>query len=102
VSVRRGEAAGNGLHRAAVGMVNARAQAAYSIKLLCCLSEEELAVFKRGRNAKVNSVPKNSDISEYHAATGLECLFGYLYLKNRTERINELFDMIINHEKDFK
>ncbi len=59
------------------------------------LTEEELAVFKRGRNAKVNSVPKNADISEYHSATGLETLFGFLYLKGERDRIDELFALIV-------
>ena len=89
-----GETATN-LHKAAVKMVNAKAQAAYAELIMDSLSEEEKAVYKRGRNTRVNSIPKNAEISDYHAATGLECLFGYLYLKNRTERINELFSLII-------
>jgi ribonuclease-3 family protein len=87
------------LHSAAVKMVNARAQAAYAELIMEGLSEEEKTVFKRGRNTRVNSVPKNAEVSDYHAATGLECLFGYLYLKNRTERINELFSLILSAKK---
>jgi ribonuclease-3 family protein len=89
-----GETAAN-LHKAAVKMVNARAQALYAHMIEDKLSEEETAVFKRGRNTKVNSIPKNADIADYHAATGLECLFGWLYLKNRAERINELFELML-------
>ena len=83
------------LHRQTVGFVKAQAQARAATILMEKLSEEEHAVFKRGRNAKVNSVPKNADLSEYHAATGLETLFGYLYLKGQRDRINELFEIIV-------
>ena len=55
------------------------------------LTDEERAVFKRGRNAKVNSVPQHADVAQYHAATGLETLFGWLYLIGRTQRLRELF-----------
>ncbi|MBO4330745.1 MAG: ribonuclease III [Oscillospiraceae bacterium] len=90
-----------GMHKAAVSMVNASAQAAFSVMLAEKLSEEEQAVFRRARNAKVHSAPKNSDIISYHYATGLEALFGWLFLKGRTERINELFGMIMeNMDKD--
>ena len=58
------------------------------------LTEEELAVYKRGRNAKVNSVPQHADVAQYHAATGLETLFGWLYLLGRTQRLRELFAVI--------
>ena len=79
------------LHRRTVAIVNAPAQARAAERLLPVLTEEETAVFKRGRNTKVNSVPHKADIGEYHAATGLEALFGWLYLLGRTQRINELY-----------
>ena len=79
------------MHRAAVAKVAAPAQAAAMRKLLPELTEEERAVYKRGRNCKVNSVPARATLEEYHAATALEALFGYLYLIGETERINELF-----------
>ena len=79
------------LHRQTVAQVNASAQAEDMKKLLPLLTEEETALYKRGRNAKVNSVPHHADIAQYHAATGLEALFGWLYLLGRTERIRELF-----------
>ena len=82
------------MHRMTVAFVRAEAQAEAAAKLLPVLTTEEASVYKRGRNAKVNSVPHNADIGQYHAATGLEALFGWLYLLGRTERINELFNRI--------
>ena len=82
------------MHRMTVAFVRAEAQAESAAKLLPVLTTEEASVYKRGRNAKVNSVPHNADIGQYHAATGLEALFGWLYLLGRTERINELFNII--------
>ena len=83
------------LHGGAVEYVSAKAQAAAAERILPELSEEEHAVFKRGRNAYANSVPRSSTHEEYHASTGLESLFGYLYLKGETQRLGELFDKII-------
>ena len=82
------------MHRMTVAFVRAEAQAEAAAKLLPVLTTEEASVYKRGRNAKVNSVPHNADIGQYHAATGLEALLGWLYLLGRTERINELFNII--------
>lgn len=90
-----GKTTSKGLHKETVSYVRAPAQAKALAKIMDKLTEEEQAVYKRGRNAKVNSVPKNADISEYHAATGLETLFGYLYLKGERDRINELFGLIV-------
>ena len=88
---KQGHSAAAKLHRLTVSYVNAPAQAAAVKKILPSLTEQELAVYKRGRNAKVNSVPQKADIAQYHAATGLEALFGWLYLQGKTERINELY-----------
>ena len=88
------------MHRMTVAFVRAEAQAEAAAKLLPVLTTEEASVYKRGRNAKVNSVPHNADIGQYHAATGLEALFGWLYLLGRTERINELFNIIIGGTDD--
>ena len=82
------------LHREAVQLVSAPSQARFAEKLLPVLTEEEFSVYKRGRNCHVNSVPQNADISQYHAATGLECLFGWLYLRGETERLCGLFSVI--------
>ncbi len=84
-----------GLHKASVDMVNARAQSRDVQQILPKLTEEELAVFHRGRNARVNSVPRHAKVGEYHEATGLEALLGYLYLLGRSERVNALFQMIL-------
>lgn len=86
------------LHRSTVALVKAQAQAEAAGKLLPILSDEEHAVYNRGRNAKVNSVPKHADISQYHAATGLEALFGWLYLQGRIDRINQLFAVVMEGE----
>ena len=83
------------LHRAAVEMVNDAAQAGDMEKLLPLLTEEEAEVFRRGRNVKVHSVPKHARLGDYHAATGLEALFGYLYLLDRRDRLNVLFAVIL-------
>ena len=88
------------MHRMTVAFVRAEAQAEAAAKLLPVLTQDETSVFKRGRNAKVNSVPHNADICQYHAATGLEALFGWLYLLGRTERINELFNIITGGADD--
>ena len=90
----QGPSAVSQLHRQTVAQVNASAQAEDMKKLLPLLTEEENALYKRGRNAKVNSVPHHADIAQYHAATGLEALFGWLYLLGRTDRIRELFSAV--------
>lgn len=88
----------NNLHRLTVANVNAVAQARAAEKIMPFLAPEELAVYKRGRNTKVNSVPHNANIGQYHAATGLEALFGWLYLQGLTVRIKELFDIIVEED----
>ena len=93
-----GHAQANDLHRRTVEMVKAPAQALAADRIIDHLDDEELSVYKRGRNAHVHSVPHHAQISEYHAATGLEALFGYLYLQGKKERLNELFEII--HQED--
>ena len=75
------------LHKRSVAMVRAEAQAEAMDRLLPLLTETEAAVYRRGRNAHTS---RNSE--EYHKATGLEALFGYLYLRGETDRIRELFE----------
>ena len=87
-----GVTAAHDLHRETVHRVNAPAQAKAIEYVLPELNSEELAVYKRGRNAKVNSVPQHAEVSEYHAATGLETLFGWLWLQGKTQRLTELFN----------
>jgi len=86
------------LHNNAVEIVSAKAQAVAAESLLPHFDEDEHLIFKRGRNTHVNSVPRGSSVSEYHAATGLETLFGYLYLSGKTDRLEALF-MIIMEDK---
>ena len=84
----------NDLHKESVKYVSAKAQTVAFDKIKDYLTEEELNAFKRGRNAKVGHNPKSASQGEYHTATGLEALFGYLYLQDKTDRIKELFDII--------
>ncbi|MBR2896158.1 MAG: ribonuclease III [Oscillospiraceae bacterium] len=97
---KHGKATGKGLHRAAVELVKAPAQAANAEKILPLLTAQELAVFKRGRNANVNSIPPRASRSDYLKATALECLLGYLYLHGETERINALFAAMMEEDDD--
>ncbi len=82
------------LHRAAVSIVRAPAQAKAAAVILPLLTEEERAVYKRGRNSHVNSVPHAASKAEYHAATALEAVFGWLHLAGEGERVRELFAAI--------
>ena len=93
-----GKSTGKGMHQAAVRLVCAESQAEKARRSLPELTAEELAVFKRGRNAHVNTIPHSASRSDYLKATALECLMGYLYLKGATERINELFSVIMEEE----
>ena len=93
--VCHGNHTNQGLHFATVQYVKAPAQVRSLEKILPLLTEYEQAVYRRVRNTRENSVPKNANIGDYHAATGLECLFGWLYLKCRHARINELFAAIM-------
>ena len=79
------------MHKDTISMVQAKAQARFADKMLPLLTEEELAYYRRGKNSHVHAVPKSCTPAEYAKATGLEALFGALYLLGRTERINELF-----------
>ena len=87
------------LNKIKVGFVNCKSQAEYAKILLPHLSEKELSVYKRGRNAAPKCTPKNGTVADYHSATGLESLFGYLHLKNEKERITELFDIILHNSQ---
>lgn len=95
---KQGHSAAAKLHRLTVSYVNAPAQAAAAKKIMPLLTAQELAVYKRGRNAKVNSVPQKATEGEYHAATGLEALFGWLYLLGETQRIDSLFAAIMEDD----
>ena len=91
---RGGKNVGN-LHRDTIAMVKATAQAEFVDRLLPLLTEEEMAYYRRGKNAHVHAVPKSATAAEYAKATGLEALFGALYLAGQTERLNELFRAVM-------
>lgn len=87
----------NKLQKEAMNFVTAKKQCEYINYFIDndILNEEEIDYVKRGRNASTYSHPKNTDIVTYKWATGFECLFGYLYLDNNKERIDELFNIIL-------
>ena len=91
---RSGTAKARDLHLSRVDLVNARAQAQAAERLEPVLTEEEKAVLRRGRNARISYIPPSASRAEYQAATALEALFGQLYLRGRLERLKELFDVI--------
>lgn len=91
--VKHGNCQPNKLHRRASAMVKASAQAEMIERLLPELTEEEMAVYKRGRNAKSYTVAKNATVSDYRKATGFEALMGYLYLKEDLGRMIELIKL---------
>ena len=83
------------MHVRAASFACASGQAEAYRRIEPVLSEEERAVFRRGRNAHSGTVPKNASVSDYRTATGLEALVGWLYLKDREERLNQLFQRIL-------
>ena len=91
----QGKARVQDLHRATVRYVAAPAQAARFARIEPMLTPEEADVFRRGRNTAPHSVPKAASRGEYQTATGVEALFGWLYLQGRTDRLNQLFDAMI-------
>ena len=91
----RGEKTVDRLHRDTIAMVKATSQAKFADKLLPLLTEEELAYYRRGKNAHVHAVPKSATPAEYAKATGLEALFGALYLSGQTDRLNQLFQAVM-------
>lgn len=93
-----GKATARNLHRATVGYVAAPAQARRAERILPLLTQEEAQVLKRGRNASPHSYPKGATRQEYLAATGLETLFGWLYLRGETDRLNTLFETMMEGE----
>lgn len=94
--IMNGECRSGSLHSNSTRYVSARAQAKAYERIKDILTEAEAAVYKRGRNAHNNNTPKNTTVGEYHSATGIEALFGYLYLNKEQDRITYLFDLIWN------
>lgn len=87
------------LHESAVELVRCEAQAAAARKIFDLLTEKEKSVYLRGRNAHNSHVPKNSTVADYRAATGLEALVGYLYMSNNSERLSQLFSIMLDSQE---
>ena len=98
--VKKGVSSSKRLNALALKYVTAKAQAQAVAKILPLLSEEEDAVYHRGRNIGHTNVPKSASVAEYRMATGFEALFGYLHLAGRRERIDELFAVAYQTETD--
>ncbi len=92
---KKGDKSVKNLHRDSVAMVKAPTQAKYAQKLLPYLTEEEQDWFRRGKNAHTHAAPKSATPQEYAKATGLEALFGALFLAGRLDRLNELFCILV-------
>ena len=95
VIVERGNRAAESLHKKKSAIVKAQTQAQMAESILESLSEEELAIYKRGRNAKSYTTAKNASVTDYRKATGFEALLGYLYLQNKEDRIIELIKLAL-------
>ena len=93
-----GKATGKGLHRATVALVCAPKQAELAQRILPLLTEEEQAVFRRGRNANVHSIPAHASRAQYQQATALEALLGWLHLRGRHDRVEQLFAVMMEEE----
>lgn len=86
------------LHVKTVSFVKAHAQSEFMKEIQAILSEQECSVFKRGRNAKSGTVPKNADVQEYRMATGFEALIGFLYVTGKLDRLNEILNVIVSEK----
>ena len=96
--IARGNCPVKKLHSRKVELVRCQAQAqALREALWPLLSEEEREICHRGRNAHVGHVPKNASVADYHGATALEALFGWLYLEGKLPRLRELFAKVVEH-----
>lgn len=93
--IKKGNIPVKNLHKDTNDIINAKTQAKMYNYIEQFLSDEELSIMKRGRNAKNNNCAKNSNISEYRKATGLETLFGYLFLKGKNERLFNIFEICL-------
>lgn len=84
------------LNKIKVSLVNCKSQARFAKLLLPKLNEKEISVYKRGRNAAPKCTSKHGTVADYHSATGLECLFGYLHMNGEQGRVQELFNLIVH------
>ena len=93
IIVEQGNAPVNKLHKRSSRLVRAKAQAEAAVKLMDVFTEEELAVYKRGRNARSHTMAKNAEMTDYRMATGFEAVMGYLHLKQDYERMVTLVSL---------
>lgn len=98
--IKKGICNVNILQKESIKYVSAKSQACYTEKMINCkfFYEEEINVIYRGRNHKSHKSPKNTDIRTYKMATGFEALIGYLYINNKSERINDIINYILSDE----
>ena len=94
--VKNNQLSAHKLHVKAISYVKAHAQSEAMKSIMEMLTEDELAIYKRGRNTKSATVPKNADVQEYRTATGFEALVGYLYITDQEQRLKELLVGIIH------
>ena len=99
IVVGKGNTGANKLHQRTSQVVKASSQSAMIERLIPYLTEEELSIYKRGRNAKSPTMAKNATMSDYRRATGFEALMGYLYLDDKFERLVELIKIGLNGEE---
>lgn len=90
------------LNKLKVALVNCKSQAKFAKLIMPNLTDKELSIYKRGRNAAPKCTPKNGSVADYHSATGLEALFGYLYLNNEKQRVYDIFTMILHNAKSME
>ena len=83
------------LHKQTISMVKATYQAAFVDKMFPLLTEEEMTYYRRGKNSHVHAVPKSATPAQYAKATGLEAMFGYLFLSGQKNRANEIFNLVM-------
>ena len=91
--VEQGNAPVNKLHKRSSRLVKAQTQAEAAVKLMDVFTEEEMAVYKRGRNARSHTMAKNAEMTDYRMATGFEAVMGYLHLKQDYERMVTLIQL---------
>ncbi|MBR1884385.1 MAG: Mini-ribonuclease 3 [Clostridia bacterium] len=84
------------LHKEAIKFVSAKAQSKVIEEISKNLTEEEIEVYKRGRNSNIKTVSKNVDVVNYKKATGFECLIGWLYITKKMDRLSKVIDMAIS------
>ena len=94
----RGDHTVKNLHKDSVQLVKAPTQAAFADKIKPYLTEQEMDYFRRGKNAHTHAAPKSASRAEYAKATGLEALFGALYLLGQRQRLNELFGIMMKED----